>query len=43
MSTTDPHVAAPRSAADWSRMADHDHGMEDKEVNLAQLEIDVSK
>src|SRR3954465_10020208 len=28
---------------DWSRMSDHDHGMDDKEVNLAQLEIDVSK
>src|SRR5437763_2389501 len=25
-----------RGAADWSRMAEHDHGMDDKEVNLAQ-------
>jgi DnaK suppressor protein len=31
-----------RSADDWSRMSDHDH-MNDREVTMAQLEIDVSK
>jgi DnaK suppressor protein len=31
-----------RGADDWSRMSDHNHA-DDKEVNIAQLEIDVSK
>jgi len=34
---------AGRGGADWARVADHDHSMDDKEVNLSDLEIDVSK
>jgi DnaK suppressor protein len=32
---------AGRGQTDWTRITDHDH--DDREVNLAQLEIDVSK
>ena|SRR6266568_3431211 len=28
---------------DWARVSDHDHGMEDREVNISDLEIDMSK
>ncbi len=34
---------AGRGETDWSRMSDHDHSMEDREVNLSDLEIDLSK
>ena len=32
-----------RGDVDWTRMTDHDNLMEDREVNLADLEIDLSK
>jgi DnaK suppressor protein len=32
-----------RGDADWTRVSDHDHSMEDREVNLTDLEIDLSK
>jgi DnaK suppressor protein len=34
---------AGRGDSDWARITDHDHSMEDREVNLADLEIDLSK
>jgi DnaK suppressor protein len=32
-----------RGDADWARVSDHDHSMEDREVNISDLEIDLSK
>lgn len=32
-----------RGDADWTRISDHDHSMDDREVNIADLEIDLSK
>jgi DnaK suppressor protein len=32
-----------RGDADWTRVSDHDHSMDDKEVNLSDIEIDLSK
>jgi len=34
---------AGRGDIDWARIADHDHSMEDREVRLADLEIDMAK
>lgn len=40
---TDANWLASRGSSDWARIADHDNPMEDREVNLADLEIDMSK
>jgi DnaK suppressor protein len=32
-----------RGDVDWTRVSDHDHSMEDREVNISDLEIDLSK
>jgi hypothetical protein len=32
-----------RGDVDWTRVSDHDHSMDDKEVNLSDIEIDLSK
>ena len=34
---------AGRGETDWARVSDHDHGMDDREVRLSDLEIDLSK
>lgn len=34
---------AGRGDADWARLTDHDHSMDDREVRLSDLEIDLSK
>lgn len=34
---------AGRGDIDWARISDHDHSMDDREVKLADLEIDLSK
>jgi len=34
---------ADRGGSDWARISDHANPMEDREVNLADLEIDLSK
>lgn len=34
---------AGRGDIDWARVSDHDHSMEDREVNITDLEIDLSK
>ena len=40
---TDANWLASRGGHDWTRIADHDNPMEDREVNLSDLEIDMSK
>jgi DnaK suppressor protein len=40
---SDANWLADRSGSDWARISDHANPMEDREVNLADLEIDLSK
>lgn len=40
---TDANWLAGRHGTDWARIADHDNPMEDREVNISDLEIDMSK
>jgi DnaK suppressor protein len=35
--------SAGRGDIDWARISDHSHSMEDREVNISDLEIDMSK
>jgi DnaK suppressor protein len=38
---TDTGWGAGRGDIDWARISDHDHSMDDREVKLADLEIDM--
>ena len=40
---TDANWLSGRNGQDWARIADHDNPMEEREVNLSDLEIDMSK
>ena len=40
---TDSGWMADRGDADWTRISDHNHSMEDREFKISDLEIDMAK
>jgi DnaK suppressor protein len=40
---SDANWLASRGTSDWARIADHDNSMDEREVNIADLEVDMSK